>query len=318
MHGSSDVLAVAAAQIAPIWLDQEATLAKVEKYVRRAGSEGCALVAFGEALVPGYPFWLSNTDGARFESDLQKELHAIYLDQGVVIEDGHLDGVCATAAEHGITVVLGCMERPADRGGHSLYASLVTIGSAGQVLSVHRKLVPTYEERLCWAPGDGNGLQVHPLGKFTLGSLNCWENWMPLARTALHGLGEDLHVASWPGSRRNTIDITRFVAMEGRSFVVSASSLMRHEDIPAETPHREALLAACPAVMADGGSAIAAPDGSWIVEPVVGEERLITATIDHAAVRAERQNLDVSGHYSRPDVLRLHLNTKRQQVVDAD
>lgn len=304
--------------MAPVWLDRAATLAKVESYVAEAGTAGCALVAFGEALVPGYPFWLSNTDGARFESALQKELHARYLDQGVVIEDGHLDGVRGAAKAHGITVVLGVMERPRDRGGHSLYASLVTIDGGGEVRSVHRKLVPTYEERLCWAPGDGNGLVVHPLGKFTLGSLNCWENWMPLPRAALYGQGEDLHVAAWPGSRRNTEDITRFIAKEGRSYVISASSVMRREDIPAGMPARDEVAAACPEVMADGGSAIAAPDGTWVVEPVVGEERLITAEISHARVREERQNLDVSGHYSRPDVTRLVLNTKRQQVVERE
>lgn len=313
----ADTLKVAAAQAAPVWLDRAGTLAKVERFVTQAADEGCGLVAFGEALVPGYPFWLSLTDGARFESARQKALHAAYLDQAVAIEDGHLDDLCRIARRRGIAVVLGIVERPEDRGAHSLYCSLVTILGDGRIASVHRKLVPTYEERLAWAPGDGHGLAVHRLGAFRLGALNCWENWMPLARAALHAQGEDLHVAAWPGSMRNTADITPFIAREARSFVISASSMLRREDIPASMPERDAILAAAPEVLADGGSCIAGPDGAWLVEPVVGGERLVTATLDPARVREERQNFDPSGHYSRPDVTRLSVNRERQGIVHA-
>lgn len=317
MPSPSDKLVVAAAQLAPVWLDRDATLARVVDFVHEAGREGAALVAFGEALVPGYPFWLSITDGARFDSAVQKRLHAAYLEQAVAIESNQLDAVQRAAADHGITVVLGVVERAIDRGGHSLYCSLVTIGGDGEILSVHRKLVPTYEERLSWAPGDGHGLKTHPLGRFTLGALNCWENWLPLARASLHAQGEDLHVAAWPGSQRNTEDISRFMAKEGRSYVVSVSGLLRKGDIPTGFPCRDEVLAACPDTLADGGSAVAGPDGAWVRAPVTNQEALILAELDHARVREERQNLDVSGHYSRPDVLRLTMNTKRQRVLDA-
>jgi nitrilase len=110
--------------------------------------------------------------------------------------------------------VLGCIERPVDRGGHSLYASLVYIDSDGVIQSVHRKLMPTYEERLTWSPGDGHRLRVHKLGAFTVGGLNCWENWMPLVQASLYGQGEDLHIAIWPGGVHNTHNITRFIAFE--------------------------------------------------------------------------------------------------------
>jgi len=189
-----DKLTVGLAQIAPVWLDREATLAKVVDWIGQAAAAGCGFVAFGEALVPGYPFWIEHTDGARFDSSLQKDTHAHYLDQAIQVEAGHLDGVCA-AARLGIAVMLGTIERPADRGGHSVYCSRVHIGADGKVASVHRKLLPTYEERLSWAPGDGHGLQVHPVGPFTVGGLNCYENWMPLSRAALYAQGEDLHVA---------------------------------------------------------------------------------------------------------------------------
>jgi nitrilase len=113
----------------------------------------------------------------------------------------------------------------------------VYINAAGEFKSVHRKLQPTFYERLSWALGDGNGLQVHPLKEFTVGGLNCWENLMPLPRTALYGLGATLHIAVWPGNDHNTKDITRFIARESRSFVISVSSLMSKSDFPKETPH---------------------------------------------------------------------------------
>ena len=181
--------------------------------------------------------------------------------------------------------------------------------------------MPTYEERLTWSPGDGYGLQVHSLGPFTIGGLNCWENWMPLARSALYGQGEDLHAAIWPGGIHNTKDITRIIALESRSFVISASALMRSTDFPADTPHVDAILADCPPILANGGSCIAAPDGTWVVAPVVDEERLIKATVDHRRVREERQNFDPAGHTSRPDVTRLILDRRRQStlaIIDDD
>ena len=314
-HQFSDQLIVGIAQIAPIWLNREATLDKTKNYVNKAAERGCQLVTFGEALIPGYPFWIERTDGARFNSTRQKEIYAHYMQNAVQIEAGHLAPLQAAAKTGNLAVITGCIERAHNRGGHSLYASLVYIDSTGEIRSVHRKLMPTYEERLAWSPGDGHGLRVHALGAFTVGGLNCWENWLPLARAALYGQGEDLHVAIWPGGLHNTENLTRFIAEESRSFVISASAVMRRQDIPKETPHYDVIIENCEEWMANGGSAIAGPDGQWIVEPVVGEERLIVATIDHRRVREERQNMDPAGHYSRPDVTQLTVNRERQSTV---
>ncbi len=311
----SDLLTIGLSQIAPVWLNRAATLEKVCTAIAEAAEAGCKLVAFGEALVPGYPKWIEMTNGAEFNSPVQKRLHAHYVDQAVQIEAGHLDAVCRLAAERGIVVVLGIIERPADRGGHSLYASLVYIDSAGVIQSVHRKLMPTYEERLSWSPGDGAGLRVHSLGRFTVGGLNCWENWMPLARTSLFAQGEDLHIAIWPGSDALTKDITRFMAMEGRSYCVSVSGLLRSSDLSDDVPSADLILDAATDVLANGGSCIAMPNGEWLVPPVVNEERLIVAEIDHALVREERQNFDPVGHYSRPDVFQLTINRQRQMIA---
>ncbi len=249
----SATLKVGLAQIAPVWLDRERTLAKVISWCERAAAKGCALVAFGEALLPGYPFWLERTDGARFNAPDQKALFARYLDQAVAPEAGHLDPLREVAADRGLMVVLGTVERAADRGGHSLYCTLMIIGADGALLSAHRKLMPTYEERLVWSTGDGHGLQTHRLDPFTVGALNCWENWMPLPRAALYGLGEDLHVALWPGALRNTCDITRYLALEGRSYVLSVSGLLRPEDIPEDVPERGRILAGGEPFLVPGG-----------------------------------------------------------------
>ena len=311
-------LKVGLAQIAPVWLQKDATINKVVTWINDAAGKGCALVAFGEALVPGYPFWVERTDGAKFESDLQKSLFAHYVSQGVCIEDGDLEPVCEAANKNNIAVYLGMMERAANRGGHSLYCSMVYIGADGSIGSVHRKLMPTHEERLVWAIGDGNGLRTHKLGSFTVGGLNCWENWLPLPRAALYAQGEDLHVAIWPGNARNTGDITRFIARESRSFVVSVSGLMRKSDIDSSLPHADLLAAAADDVMANGGSCVAGPDGEWILEPVTDSESLSVVEIDHERVLEERHSLDVVGHYSRPDVTRLIVNRKRQSTAEFD
>ncbi|MBL7471414.1 carbon-nitrogen hydrolase family protein [Robertkochia sediminum] len=309
---------LALAQIAPVWLDKQKTLEKVVTYIQKAGTEKADLVVFGEALLPGYPFWLAHFKGAEFEAEHNKKLHAHYLKNSVCIENGDLQPICDAAKTSGTAVYLGIMEKPQDRGGHSLYCSLVYVDKSGTIRSVHRKLQPTYEERLCWSPGDGNGLKTHALEEFTVGGLNCWENWMPMPRAALYAQGENLHIAVWPGNLSNTKNITRFIAKESRSYVVSVSGLHTKNDIPENTPYYEELIKVMPEVSANGGSCIAGPDGEWVLEPVVEREGLFTADISIDKVLEERQNFDPSGHYSRPDVLKLQLNNERQGVLNQD
>jgi len=309
-------LKIGMAQISPVWLDKEGTLEKVCSYIKKAGDEKCELLVFGEGLLPGYPFWLSLSNGAEFNSKIHKEIHAHYIKNSIQIEAGNLEEVCVLAKENGLAIYLGIIERAKNRGGHSLYCSLVYINAAGEIQSVHRKLQPTYEERLTWSPGDGNGLRVHQLKSFTVGGLNCWENWMPLPRTALYGMVENLHIAVWPGSDHNTFDITKFIAKESRSFVVSVSGLMQIEDFPKDTPHFDKIIENAPKVLANGGSCISGPDGEWIVEPILNKEGLFMATIDYQKVLEERHNFDPVGHYSRPDVTKLTVDRSRQSILD--
>lgn len=311
-------LKVAMAQLAPVWLNKVETLKKVENAIVEAAKEKAELIVFGEGLVPGYPFWLALTGGAEWNTQINKTLHAHYVKNSITIENGDLDTICELAKSKSIAIYLGVIERPLDRGGHSVYASLVYIDQEGIIQSVHRKLQPTYDERLTWAPGDGHGLRVHPLKNFTVGGLNCWENWMPLPRAALYGQGENLHVAVWPGSEHNTKDITRFIARESRSFVISVSSLMTLNDFPKETPYIDEILMNAPQKLANGGSCVAGPDGQWVVEPIVNKEGVFYTTLDFNRILEERQNFDPVGHYSRPDVTQLTINRERQSTIKID
>jgi nitrilase len=303
---------IAAAQARPYWLDPSATTKKVIAWLGKAAAQQVELVAFPETFLSGYPSWLEHTGGARFDDAMQKRAYAAYLDAAVEVTGPEIRLVTEAARDLGIFVYLGTIERDVTVGRGTVFCTLVAIDPRAGVVSAHRKLMPTHEERLVWGIGDGNGLRVHQAGAARVGGLNCWENWMPQARHALYAQGEELHVSVWPGNPRNTVDITRFIAREGRVFSLAANGLLGLADIPADFPLRAALEEAGVTEYCRGGSALAAPDGRWLVEPLADEERLIVADIDPAEVRAERLTMDPTGHYSRPDVFTVNVDRRRR------
>jgi nitrilase len=305
---------VAAAQIAPVFLDREATLGRMLARIEEAATKGVRLLAFPETILPGYPAWLSPGGGARFDDPVLKDAYARYLEAAVEIPGPEIEALAAAARRHDMFVYAGVAERGTTQGRGSVFASLVAIDPEAGVVSVHRKLVPTYEERLAWAAGDGHGLRVHRFAGVRVGGLNCWENWMPLARTALYGQGEELHVSVWPGSVGLTGDISRFTAREGRVFVLAAGGVLRAGDVPADFPLRDALLAGRDTVY-EGGSVVVDPRGEILAGPLAGEEGLLVADLDLARLREERQNFDPAGHYSRPDVFSFVVDRSRRETV---
>jgi nitrilase len=315
MRAHERLLGLAAAQIAPVLLDRGATLRKVLATFQRAAEDGARLVAFPEALIPGYPTWLARTGGAVFDDPLQKELHARYLDQALELPGPELDQLRTAAGDLGASAVVGVIERGAAAGRGTLWCTALSVHPDGSWLA-HRKLVPTYEERLAWGHGDGHGLRVQQVGDWKVGALNCWENWMPAARMAMYAGGEEVHVAIWPGAPGLTRDISRFTAREGRVFVVAASGVLRADELPEDLPAREALVASAEdGLLHTGGSRIVAPDGRELASLDDPVEGVITAELDRALLDGERQNFDPAGHYHRSDVFHIEVDRGRSVPV---
>ncbi len=304
---------IAAAQTRPVWGDPDATTDVVIDWIGRAADDGCDLVAFGETFLSGYPFWVSPTGGGVFEDPDQKAAYSYYLDAAITLDGPQVARIAEAVRDLNVFAYVGASERGSGPGRGTVHCTLLAFDPAAGLVGAHRKLRPTYEERLVWGPGDGHGLRAHSVAGGLVGGLNCWENWMPQARHAMYATGEDVHVSVWPGSVRNTHDITRFVAKEGRVVSLAASTLLGLADIPADFPLRDRLVDTDLAF--DGGSAIAGLDGEWLVEPLVGVEGLVAADVDLAAIRGARQNFDPTGHYSRPDVFSVTVDRRRQQAA---
>lgn len=306
-------LRVAAAQAHPVWLDTTATTKKILRFIQAAADDDVQLLAFPETFLPGYPYWAMMGGLEGFNAEQTKRAYAAYIDAAVELDGPELEQIVSASRDQEIFLYLGVAERRAG----SVHATLVAIDPENGIVSAHRKLMPTYGERTVWAAGDGHGLRTHRVKGMCVGGLNCWENWMPLARQAMYAAGEEVHIAAWPGSKAMTADIPRFIALEGRVWVILASGMLDAEDVPRDFPYYD-LIADKPEGFLNGGSCIAAPDGSWVVPPTADEERLLVADIDGDAVRRARQTFDPAGHYNRPDVFDVRVNRQRLSTVTFD
>jgi|TARA_B100000959_G_scaffold206961_1_gene217113 nitrilase len=298
---------VAVIQMSPVFLDKSASWKKLMAMILEAIEQGASVITWGETLIPGYPVWMSLTDSARWDNPDQKRAYSTYVRESVSLDGPIVDEMRSICSEHGVMLMGGILEA----GGSSVYATLLTIGFEGEILGRHRKIKPTFDERMIWADGDTEGLRTYETPEGRIGGLNCWENWIPLTRAALHQEGEMIHVAVWPGSFSLTKDITRFMALEGRSWILSACGVYRGEDFGHlsvdDFPMRDEVMKA--GGIHSGGSLIANPIGEIIAGPLPDyEEGILYADVDRRTVLEERQNFDHSGHYSRPDILRLTRN----------
>ncbi|MEP3276874.1 MAG: carbon-nitrogen hydrolase family protein [Stappiaceae bacterium] len=303
---------IAVIQAAPVFLDVNQTTEKAISLLQEAAATGAHLCVFPEVFLSGYPIWLRAPAVATNDALLKKG-HIAYLKSAITADGPELSAIATEANKLGVFVYVGFVER--NGSGGSVYASLAVIHPDHGVITVHRKMKPTFYERLIWSDGDGHGLQVHQCQDIKVGALNCYENWLPLARQALYAQGEQLHIATWPGDLDVTEDVSRFIAMEGRVYVASASGLLRASDIPQSFPlHREVTEGRD--VINNGGSMIVDPGGKIIAGPVVDEETILTADIDLDRVLEEHLKLDPAGHYNRGDVLQLTVNRKRLDTAD--
>ena len=302
-------IAVAIIQHSPVFLDLEASVAKAIALTEEAARHGAQVVTFGETWLPGYPAWLDYcSDVALWDHAPAKEVFARLRQNSVPVPGKETKRLAELAADHNLTLVIGVNERvESGPGNGTLYNSLLTFTAEGGLTNHHRKLIPTYTERLIWGQGDGGGLEAVATSVGRLGGLICWEHWMPLARQTLHNSGEDIHIAVWPTVHEMHQIASRHYAFEARCFVLAAGSIMRGKDLPNQLRTTPELMANPDAFVLRGGSAIIGPDGKYVVEPVYEEECIITAELDLEAIDREKMTLDVSGHYSRPDIFDLRI-----------
>lgn len=298
------IVVVAAVQAAPIYLNLERSLARAIELIAEAAKRRAQLVVFPESWLPGYPAWLDLCrDVALWDHLPVKRLYAQLLENSVSIPGRVADALGEAARRHNLTLVMGVHERVGEGAGRgTLYNSILTFGPTGELLNVHRKLIPTFNERLIWGQGDGRGLRAveTPIGR--IGGLICWEHWMPHARQTLHIAGEDIHVALWPSVKEMHQIASRHYAFEGRCFVVAAGGIMRRSNLPAELEFGDSVPAEDGDFILNGGSAVIGPDGQYVAGPAFGSEVIILARINLERIREESMTMDVTGHFNRPDL----------------
>ena len=312
------VYRVAAVQASPAFMDREASLEKARRLVAEAGSNGAELAVFPETWLPGFPIWIERAPGtALWDHQPAKDAFTRLVANAVEVPGPVVEALCEAAAEASCGVVMGVNERQGGRLSGTLYNTIVYVGADGRLLGKHRKLIPTYAERLIWGQGDGSTLGAFDSSVGRVGGLVCWEHWMPLARHAMHVAGEQVHAALWPEVEEIHQVASRHYAFEARCFVVAVGSVLRRDQVPADLeifrgdgidPH-EYLLA--------GGSAIIGPDGNYLAGPAGTEETILYADLDTSRIAAEHQTFDPVGHYARPDVFGVTINTTPQTYLAA-
>lgn len=308
---------IAIAQLAPVFLDRSGTIAKAVTAVGEAAERGAQLIVFPEAFIPGYPAWMwrlrPGTDMA-----LTEQLHARLQANAVDLAADDLAPLQQAAAQHGLTIVCGLHERDGDFSRSTLYNSVVVIGPDGRRINRHRKVMPTGPERMVWGFGDATGLKVvdTPCGR--VGTLICWENYMPLARCALYAQGIEILVAPTYDSGERCSATMQHIAREAGCWVISSGCAFRARDIPEALPGKAQLYPVSDEWINPGDSLVVAPGGKVVAGPMHQELGILYADIDLDRIGPARRSLDVVGHYARPDLFQLRVKTGAAKPVTFD
>ncbi len=310
MNGQKTVVAVV--QAAPVAFDRERTLEKVRSLAGDAARKGAQLALFPEAFVSAYPRGMDFGAVIGSRSDQGREDFRRYWESSVDVPGPAVDELAQTARDHAIYFIIGVVER--DRG--TLYCSVLFFAPDGRFLGKHRKIMPTASERLVWGFGDGSTMPVFdtPLGR--LGAVICWENYLPLMRAAMFAKGIEIYCAPTADARDSWIASMRHIAIEGRCFVLSCNQFNRRRDFPSDY---HSIVSEDPdAVVTRGGSCIVDPFGNILAGPNYEGETILIAELDRGQIVRGKFDLDVAGHYARPDIFHLHVDERPRQPVTGD
>lgn len=308
---------LAIVQKSPVFLDKEKTIELAVSSVEEAVANGAKLVVFTEAFIPGYPTWVWRLRPGG-DWNLSEELHSRLLNNAVDMESDDLKPLYEIAEKLNVTIVCGIEERDSKLSQATLYNSVIVIDEDGRLLNKHRKLMPTNPERMVWGFGDASGLKVVSTPAGRIGTLLCWENYMPLARYALYSQGIEIYIAPTYDSGDGWIGSLQHIAREGCCWVIGCGNLMQGGDIPADFPEKSNLYPDANEWINPGDSIVIAPGGEIVAGPMREEAGVMYCDIDLEKVAKARRALDVAGHYSRPDIFTLHVNTKPQSPVVFD
>jgi nitrilase len=302
---------IAVVQKSPVFLEKQKTIDLAIEMVEEAAGNGAELIIFTEAFIPGYPTWIWRLRPGG-DWGLSEELHARLLKNAVDIDSDDLSPLYKAAKKHSVTIVCGIEERDNKLSQSTLYNSVIIIGPDGSLLNKHRKLMPTNPERMVWGFGDASGLKVvdSPVGR--IGALLCWENYMPLARYAMYAQGVEVYIAPTYDSGDGWLGSLQHIAREGCCWVIGCGNLMKGSDIPDDFPEKETLYPDGDEWVNSGDSVVIAPGGEIVAGPMNKEAGILYYDIDSEKVGIAKRAFDVVGHYSRPDIFQLHVNTQPQ------
>lgn len=305
---------VAVIQAASVIMDKKASTEKAIELTNQAAENGAKVVVFPEAFIPAYPRGLSfgSKIGSRTDGGRQDWLR--YWENAIVVPGNTTDKLGKAARKAGVYLIIGVIEKDNETSGGTLYCTVLFFGPDGALLGKHRKLKPTAAERIVWGEGDGSTLPVFDTPYGRIGALICWENYMPLARTAMYAKGVQLYIMPTADARESWQATIRHIAMEGRCFVLSCNQYVTKNMYPTDLACYDDL-ADSPEEMSSGGSAIAGPLGDYVAKPVYGREEIIFADLDLKDIARSQLDFDVAGHYSRPDIFQLYVNDEKTQSV---
>ncbi|MGB3180845.1 MAG: carbon-nitrogen hydrolase family protein [Cyclobacteriaceae bacterium] len=297
-------------------LDLNKSLPLMLSLIEEAGSQGTNLLVFGETWLTGYPAWLDYCPGvALWGNPATKEVFARMHRNSISIPGPETEAIGELAKKHSMVIVAGANEKVLKgKFGGTLFNTLLIFDEEGNIANHHRKLMPTYTEKLLYGTGDGKGLAAVETSFGRIGGLICWEHWMSMTRQAMHDENEHIHIALWPKVHEMHQIASRQYAFEGRCFVIAAGQIMRTRNIPEALDVKPEWQNNPDHLLLNGGSCLIGPDGHYLLSPVFDKEEILYTSIpDTDEVMKERMTLDVSGHYQRPDVFSYSVNKNRYE-----